>query len=171
MSSFNNEKYDVESLSVSFQVTQIWNNSQHFSKICAPPDPDTMRACCMLSHFSCVWLFATLWTEHCQAPLSMGFSGQEYWSGLAFPPPGHLPDPGFKPLSESLESPALADRFFTSGATWAAQIAHPNRRLTNANVELGCISGQRLREQRWWSLLRTEDQSFFRGLPTLHVLL
>ena len=122
ISSFTNENYDVASLSISFQVTQIWSNSQHFSKICAPPATH-MRACCMLSHFSCVWLFLTLWTEDCQAPLSMGFSGQESWSGLAFPPPGHLPDPEFKPVS--VESSALADGFFTSGATWEAQIARP----------------------------------------------
>ena len=49
---------------------------------------------CVLSCFSPVWVFATLWTEGCQAPLSMGFSRQEYWSGLPFPPPGDLPDSG-----------------------------------------------------------------------------
>ena len=47
-----------------------------------------------------------------QAPLSMGFSRQEYWSGLPFPSPGDLPDPGIKP--ESPESPALAGGFFTT---------------------------------------------------------
>ena len=50
------------------------------------------------------------------APLSMGFSGQEYWSGLPCPPLGDLPDPGFKPMSPM--SPALAGRFFTTSATW-----------------------------------------------------
>ena len=50
-------------------------------------------------------------TAACQAPLSMGFSRQEYRSGLPFPPPGDLPDSGIKPMS--LESPALAGRFFT----------------------------------------------------------
>ena len=40
---------------------------------------------------------ATPWTVACQAPLSMGFSRQEYWSGLPFPPSGYLPDPGIKP--------------------------------------------------------------------------
>ena len=45
----------------------------------------------MLSHFSRVWLFVTLWTIAHQAPLSMGFSRQEYWSGLPFPPPGNCP--------------------------------------------------------------------------------
>ena len=52
---------------------------------------------CMLSHFSCVDSFVTLWTMACQAPLSMGFSRQECWSGLPCPPPGHLPNPGIKP--------------------------------------------------------------------------
>ena len=52
---------------------------------------------CMLSCFSYVWLFATSWTEACQAPLSMEFSGQEYCSGLSFPLPGDLPDPGIEP--------------------------------------------------------------------------
>ena len=55
-----------------------------------------------LSH---VWLFVTLWTAAQQAPLSMGFSRQEYWSGLPFPPPENLPDPGIEPVP--LMSPAL----------------------------------------------------------------
>jgi len=50
-----------------------------------------------------------------QAPLSMGFSKQEYWSGLSCPPPGYLPDPGIEPAS-----PALAGGFFTSWATGEA---------------------------------------------------
>ena len=52
---------------------------------------------CMLSCLSHVRLFVTSWTVACQAPLSMGFSKLEYWSGLSFPPPGDLPDPGTKP--------------------------------------------------------------------------
>ena len=52
-----------------------------------------------LSH---VWLFSTLWTVTHQVPLSMGFSRQEYWSGLSFPSPGDLPDPGIKPRSPIL---------------------------------------------------------------------
>ena len=60
---------------------------------------------CMLSRFSCVQLFASLWTVACQAPLSLGFSRQEYWSGLPFHLPGDLPDPGIE-LS-SLMSSAL----------------------------------------------------------------
>ena len=56
----------------------------------------------MLSHFQ---LFATLWTVALQTPLFMGFPRQEYWSGLPFPPPRHLPDPGIEPASPV--SPAL----------------------------------------------------------------
>ena len=52
---------------------------------------------CMISCFSCAHLFETLWTVPCQAPLSMGFSWQEYWIGLPCPPPGDLSDPGIKP--------------------------------------------------------------------------
>ena len=65
----------------------------------------------VFSRFSCVLLFVTPWTVACQAPLSMGFSQQEYWSGLPFPSPGDLPDPGIKPVSPL--SSALAGGFFT----------------------------------------------------------
>ena len=61
---------------------------------------------------SCVRLFATPWAAARQAPLSMRFSRQEYWSGLPCPPPGELPNPGIKPLS--LKFLASAGRFFTT---------------------------------------------------------
>ena len=61
-----------------------------------------------------------LWTVACQAPLSMGFPRQEYWSGLPFPSPGDLPDPGFDPVC--LRSPALAGGYFTTGATREAPL-------------------------------------------------
>ena len=57
--------------------------------------------------FSPVWLFVTPWTVAHQAPLSMGFSRQEYWSGLPFPSPGDLPDPGIEPKSPALQAEAL----------------------------------------------------------------
>ena len=60
---------------------------------------------------SCVKLFGTLQTIAHQAPLSMGFSGQEYWSGLPFPPPGDLPNPGIELASPV--STAFAGGFFT----------------------------------------------------------
>ena len=61
---------------------------------------------------NCVQLFTTLWTVGCQAPLSVGFFRQEYWSGLPFPSPGDLPDPGIELMS--LVSPALPGGFFTT---------------------------------------------------------
>ena len=69
---------------------------------------------CGLSHFSCVQLFATLWTVAHQAPLSMEFSRQEHWNGLLCPPPGDLPDPGIKPACST--SAALASGFFPNSA-------------------------------------------------------
>ena len=56
---------------------------------------------------SCVRLFATPWTVAYQASLSMGFSRQEYWSGLPLPSPGDVPDPGIEPASPALEADAL----------------------------------------------------------------
>ena len=54
-----------------------------------------------MSH-SCVRLFAIPWTIAYQVPLSMGFSRQEYWSGLLFPSPGDIPNPGIEPRSPAL---------------------------------------------------------------------
>ena len=70
---------------------------------------------CECIRFSCVWLFATQRTRARQAPLSMGFSRQEYWSGLPCPPPGDLANPGMEPAS--LTFPALAGGFLTTSAT------------------------------------------------------
>ena len=56
---------------------------------------------------SCVLLFATPWTVAHQVPPSMRFSRQKYWSGLPFPSPGDLPDPGIEPRSPALQSDAL----------------------------------------------------------------
>ena len=83
--------------------------------------------CCVLSCFSCVQLFATLWTIALQAPLSMGFPRQEYQSGLPFPSPGDPPNLGIEPRSPI--SPVLAGRFFTTSAIWEALfvgIVNPN---------------------------------------------
>ena len=62
------------------------------------------RACYSLSH---VLLFGTLWTVACQAPLSMGFSRQEYWRGLPFHSPGDLPNPGIKARHPALQADSL----------------------------------------------------------------
>ena len=67
----------------------------------------------MLSHLSHVQLFVTLWTIAHQAPLSMGFSRQEYWTQFPFPSPGDLPDTGIKPaVSDSKIIKASSINFF-----------------------------------------------------------
>ena len=74
------------------------------------------RSCvCVLSP---VQLFKTPWTVACQAPLSMEFSRQEYWSGLPCPPLGDLPNLGIE--HPSLMSPVLAGGFLTTSSTWEA---------------------------------------------------
>ena len=87
-----------------------------------------LRSHKMLSHFSCIWLCATLWTVASQAPLPMGFSRQEYWSELPCPPPGDPPDLRIKP--QSLMSLALAGRFFTTSTTWEA--------LSQNDIQVSC---------------------------------
>ena len=72
-----------------------------FTGLCWLFCPVVQSHACMLN---CVRLFVNLWTVTCQAPLSIGFPRQEYWSGLPFPPPGDLSDPGIQPAPP--ESPA-----------------------------------------------------------------
>ena len=73
---------------------------------------------CLLNRLSCVWFCVTLWTAACQAPLSMGFSRQEYWSGLPCPPPGGMTQGSNLSLLRLL---ALAGRFFSTTITWEVQ--------------------------------------------------
>ena len=78
------------------------------------------------------WLQSPQTVAH-QAPLSMGFSRKEYWSGLPIPPPGDLPDPGIKPVSFS--SPALRGRFFITSTTWEAWICES---VQFSSVQFSC---------------------------------
>ena len=81
---------------------------------------------CVLSCFSRVWLPVILWTVVHQAPLSIEFSRQEYWSRWPFPPPADLPNPGME--LESLMSPELAGGFLTTRTTWEAQNNNNNNK-------------------------------------------
>ena len=77
---------------------------------CYTPETNTtlqIKYACMLSLFSWVQLFVTLWSVAHQVLLSMGISRQEYWSGLTFPSPGYLPDPGIKSRSPVLQADSL----------------------------------------------------------------
>ena len=88
---------------------------QNFEEInfcCLYVPPSLWYFVCVLSHFSHVRLFETPWTVACQAPLSLEFFRQEYWSGLPFPPPGDLSNPGTELSSPT--SNALAGGFFTA---------------------------------------------------------
>ena len=75
---------------------------------------------CVPNYFSCIQLFANLWTIACQTPLSTGFSRQECLSRLLCPLPGDLSDSGIK--LTSITPPALAGGFFTTSTTWEAHI-------------------------------------------------
>ena len=106
-----------------FTTARTWKQAKH------PAAEERIKVCIyngilhLLSHFSRVQLSANLWTIAHQAPPFMGFSRQEYWSGLPCPPPGHLPKIQIKPIS--LMSPALAGRFFSTNITWEWNTIQP----------------------------------------------
>ena len=115
---------------------------------------------CVLSRFCLVWLFETLWTAACQAPLSMGFSRQEHWSGLLCPPSGRLPEPGIEPASRILlhwQEDSLP------WGTWD-QVERSHFKLICcrhrfASVELICliISSLQCKESCLWNVVGTAD--------------
>ena len=105
----------------------------------------------VLSRFSPVQLYATLWTVAFQAPLSMGFSRQEHWCGLPCFPPGSLPDPEVE--SVSLMSPALAGGFFTARATWEALSESSLIVIKHTSFKRGGNKGEK-RKRNWRDQLR-----------------
>ena len=108
--------YPIPGFWISLATQQVFNK-QLFTFLWVPAL--FFQACVIMpSHFSHIRLFATQWTVACQAPLSVGFSRQEYWSGLPYPPSGDLLNPGTEPAS--LMSPALAGGLFNTSATWDA---------------------------------------------------
>ena len=90
--------------------------------LCTTRDPWEAHALCVCAKLLQLCLNVTLWTIAHQAPLSMGFSRQEYWGGLPFPTPGYLLDPGIEPMF--LESPTLTGGFLHNSATWETPIPH-----------------------------------------------
>ena len=110
----------------------------------------------MLSHFSCVRLFLPSGTIARQAPLSMGFSRQEYWSGLPCPPPGDLPDSGIEPASPAVQVGSLP--------------AEPLWKPLNISVVQGKHTG-RCWEQRIWPVSHMSDKAtscWMRLQPEIH---
>jgi len=143
---------------------------------------------CVLSKFSHIWLFVTPWTVGRQAPPSMGFSRQEYWSGLPCPPPGDLPDPGIEPTS--LMSPAWAGGFFTASGTgkplytvktYSVENPSPSSNLsTQGDLDTTGVlkvRGLVLHHQRLWEMqipclsLRTSESPTLKMSPKLTHLL
>ena len=113
------------------------------------------------------------WTVACQSPLSMGFSRQEYCSGLPYPTPGDLPDPGIETVS--LKSPALASMFFTTSGAWVIVVNIMSETLfspiftVNTNgtylselLQMDCVNYTRGSEMHVWygfsDLLFTDDK-------------
>ena len=120
-----------------------------------------------LSCFSHVRLFTTLCTIVCQAPLSMGFSRQEYWSGLPCLPLGDLPNPEVD-LS-SLMFPALAGRFFTTSATWEANLLSVLYKIKIPRALCLHILGILFKLASWVFLLAEMEAitSFSEGMKTI----
>ena len=115
---------------------------------------DILSSCLVTSVV--VQLFVTPGTVARQAPLSVGFSRQEYCSGLPCPPPGDLPHPGIEP--ESLMSPALVGRFFTMSVTWEVQ---RDTNFTQICISEWCM--KRLIERPWclWTSTHPDTPSLY----------
>ena len=126
---------------------------------------------CMLSRSSHVQLFETSWTIACQAPLSTGFSRQEFWSGLPCPPPGDLPNSGTE--LASLMSPALASGFFTTSTIldnlWDDPQWPPlfniNTLMWSPSFEGDSFLTNRIWQEEWLSLLKLGIR-YLTSLPT-----
>ena len=85
-----------------YEPRQVWNDIFRNSRL------QKIWDILNVSSLSCVWLFVTPWTVAYEGPPSMGSSRQEYWSGLPFPSPRDLPDPGMEPQSPALQADALS---------------------------------------------------------------
>ena len=109
----------LQSLSPLFHSPPLffWSHQLWLGAPWASPG-QTVVCCAQL--LSRVPLCAAPWTAACQAPLSMGFSRQEYWSGLPCPPPGALPDPGIELMSLDVKKLPLAGGFFITSIIWEA---------------------------------------------------
>ena len=92
---------------------------------------------CALSHVSWLRFFVTLWTIARQAPLSIGFSRQEHWSGLPCPPPGDLPNSGIKPTSPALQADSLplSHRKSPQGISGQANYCSPHPESTGKSLD------------------------------------
>ena len=117
----------------------------------SPRSSSPLQIQIQIVHFSCVRLFAPPWTIACQAPLSMEFSLQEYWSRLLCPLPGDLPNPGIEPVTPMTRAQQadslLLSHWFNLGCQWSLSTGHPSR-LTLVSLEgSGSQGGRHGRKQ------------------------
>ena len=126
----------------------------------------------MLSYLSCVRLFATLWTVVHQAPLSMGFPRQEYWSELPCLYPGHLPDPGIEPTSPVAPALQMESLLLSHPGNPLSFISYSklcNKEAGNVEIKMVCTYEQHLfcaarenkAEQSLQTLFKRESCFFF----------
>ena len=99
---------DICSSLVAQRTSHSWPLCSHWNAgPTSPREEGRSREALKVKSLSHVWLFVTPWTVAYQAPQSMEFSRQEYWSGVPFPSPGDLPNPGIEPVSPALQADAL----------------------------------------------------------------
>ena len=96
----------------------------------------------------CVWLFATSWTAALQAPLSLEFSRQEYWSGLPFPSPGDLSNPGIKPESPELKTNTLLSKLLGKRQHFPETEKNQQRCIKHWNI-MDCSIAKLERAWQW----------------------
>ena len=110
----------------------------------------------MLSHLGVVQLFVTPWIVVCQATLSMGFSEQEYWSGLPCHPPGELPNPGVEPVSPPAPAFQGASSLLTHRGSPCSNICAYYKHIKYQGLVLGLIP---CTISKWWYFEIFEDHS------------
>ena len=106
-----------------------------------------------------VRLFATPWTLAHQVPPSMGFSRQEYWSGLPLPSPGDLPDPGIEPRSPTLRASELPGKNWDSGLQWLSPGDLPDPEIKPMSLTSPALAGGFLTTCSTWAAIYGVAQS------------
>ena len=114
-------------------------------------------ACELVQPVSHIWLFETPWTVACKVPLSMGFSRPEYWSGVAFPSPGDLSDPGIKPRPPALQEGSLL-------------LSHSESCLAPCETDAGGFSLTWFPDLSWSQQADMGHVSLWPHLPLYHLL-
>ena len=153
------KKSYLERIVVSFRSTKVFPLSFISSKLRRPPCPFAY-VCVMYSVTSVVsdplWL---PWTITRQAPLSMEFSRQKYWSGFPCPLPGAFPNLGIEPTS--LMAPVLAGGFFTTSLSWDSWTAFSHSVMSNSATPGSSVHGKAELNHTLWGILNSFWQTSF----------